>query len=226
MIKGKLYIRFQLARTSKLNLQAMSDQYKTIVEIAESKLVVKKSRFIGLAASIDAVEEVRDFLALTQEKYPRATHYCYAYRVGFERAKREYSTDAGEPAHSAGPPILMSLKAAELSNVICVIVRYYGGINLGMGGLIRAYGKCARDCLANAKVETRIFYQALQLRVPHERIGAVVNLCHQLRGNVSNIEYDRDAIIYLQIRQRDAEKFRRKLKGIDAAVEVINAVTS
>ncbi|MCH8292944.1 YigZ family protein [Candidatus Poribacteria bacterium] len=204
----------------------MSDQYKTIVEIAESKLVVKKSRFIGLAASIDAVQAVKDFVTIAQEKYPRATHYCYAYSVGFGREKREYATDAGEPTHSAGPPILTSLKAAELSNVICVIVRYYGGINLGMGGLIRAYGKCAKHCLANAKVETRIFYQALRLRVPHERIGAVVNLCHRLRGNVSNIEYDRDAIIHLQIRQRDAEKFQSKLKGIDSTVEVINAVTS
>ena len=204
-----------------MNLQAMSDQYKTIAEIAESKLVVRKSRFIGLAASIDTVQAVKDFLAMAQEKYPRATHYCYAYSVGFGREKREYATDAGEPTHSAGPPILTSLKAAELSNVICVIVRYYGGINLGMGGLIRAYGKCTRDCLANAKIETRIFYQALRLQVPHERIGAVVNLCHQLRGNVSNIEYDRAAIIHLQIRQRDAEKFQNSLKGIDSTVEVL-----
>ena len=207
-------------------LRFMSDQYKTIVGIAESKLVVKKSRFIGLPTSIDTIEAVKDFLVLAQEKYPNATHYCYAYSLGLGREKREYATDAGEPTNSAGPPILAAVKASELSNVVCVVVRYYGGINLGVGGLIRAYGQCARDCLQCAEIETRIFFQALRLRVSHEQIGAVVNLCHRLRGNVLNIEYDQDAIIHLQIRQREAEKFQDHLKGIGSVIEVIDATTS
>ncbi|MCZ6678719.1 MAG: YigZ family protein, partial [Candidatus Poribacteria bacterium] len=113
----------------------MSDEYKTIVSVAESKHLVKKSRFIGLATSVDTIEASKVFLDLAREKYPNASHYCYGYRIGFGGEKREYATDAGEPTNSAGPPILAAVIASELSNVICVVVRYYGGINLGVGGL-------------------------------------------------------------------------------------------
>ena len=129
----------------------MLDEYKTIVGVAESKLVVKKSRFFGLATSVDKIQESKRFLGLVQEKYPNASHYCYGYNIGWGREKREYATDAGEPRNSAGPPILAAVTASQLSNVICVVVRYYGGINLGIGGLIRAYGQCARGCLAECK---------------------------------------------------------------------------
>lgn len=203
----------------------MSDQYKTIGGVAESKLVVKKSRFIGLATSVDTVEAVKDFLDFVRPKCPNATHYCYAYSLGLGHAKREYATDAGEPANSAGPPILTAVKTSRLSNIICVVIRYYGGINLGIGGLIRAYGQCARDCLESASIETRIFYQTLRLRTSHEQIGALVNLCHRLRGNVLNIEYDQEAIVHLQIRQREVEKFRANLQRIGSTIEVIDAIT-
>ncbi len=204
----------------------MSDQYTTIAGIAESKLVVKKSRFIGLATSVDTQEAVKDFLDVARERYPGATHYCYAYSLGLTHDKREYATDAGEPTNSAGPPILAAVKASELSNAVCVVVRYYGVINLGVGGLIRAYGQCARDCLRDAKIETRIFYQTLQVRVPHEQIGTVINLCNRLRGNVLNVEYDGTAIVHLQIRQGAVHEFRANLQGGGSIIEVIDETVS
>ena len=106
----------------------MSDQYKTVIGLAESNLKVKKSRFIGLAAAIQSQDAIKDFLRLVQQKYPNASHYCYAYKIEAGSGIRDYATDAGEPTHSAGPPILSAIKTAELSNVICVIVRYYGGL--------------------------------------------------------------------------------------------------
>ena len=177
----------------------MSDEYKTIVGITESKLVVKKSRFFGLVTSVDTIQESKRFLALVQEKYPNASHYCCAYSIGWGREKREYATDAGEPRNSAGPPILAALTASQLSNVICVVVRYYGGINLGIGGLIRAYSRCVRECLASAKVETQIFYKILQVRTPYEQIGSVLKLCNRLGGKVVNVEYDQRATAHLQL---------------------------
>ena len=199
----------------------MSDQYKTIVRIAESKLVVKKSRFIGLATSIDTIEAASAFLDLTREKYPNATHYCYGYSIGLGHANREYATDAGEPTNSAGPPILSAVSGCGLSNIICVVVRYYGGINLGIGGLIRAYGQCARDCLAGAEIKTGIFYRQLQIRVPYEGLGAVLNLCHRLKGKVLNVESDQQATVHLQIREREIDRFRENLHGIGSKIEVI-----
>lgn len=204
----------------------MSDQYKTVVGIAESKLEVKKSRFIGLATAVESQDAIRDFLNLVQQKYPNASHYCYAYKIEAGIEIREYSTDAGEPTHSAGPPIFSAIKAAELSNLICVIVRYYGGINLGVGGLIRAYGGCARSCLTNAKIETRIVYQTLQLRVFHNQIGPVLNLCRRLRGDVLNVEYDENAIVYLRIRQRELDTLKANLQRMAAPIEVSSIATT
>lgn len=203
----------------------MSDEYKTIVGIAESKLVVKKSRFFGLATSVDTIEGSKRFLALLQEKYPNASHGCYAYSIGWGREKREYATDAGEPRHSAGPPILTAVTASQLSNVICVVVRYYGGINLGIGGLIRAYGKCARECLASAKIETQIFYKELQVRTPYKQIGAVLKLCGRLGGKVVNVEYNQRATVHLQIRQGEVKNFQENLRGINTDIDVIDPVT-
>jgi uncharacterized YigZ family protein len=199
----------------------MSDEYKTIVGIAESKLVIKKSRFIGLAASVDTIEGSKAFLDLARKKYPNASHYCYGYSIGWGREKREYATDAGEPTNSAGPPILVAVIASGLLNVLSVVVRYYGGINLGVGGLIRAYGGCTRDCLASAKIENRIFYQTLQVRTPNERIGSVLNLCHRLGGKVMNVEYDQCATAHLRIRQREIENFQVNLRRISPDIDVI-----
>ena len=203
----------------------MSDEYKTIVGVAASKLVVKKSRFFGLATSVDTMQGSKRFLALVQEKYPNASHYCCAYSIGWNGKKREYATDAGEPRNSAGPPILSAVASSQLSNVICVVVRYYGGINLGVGGLIRAYGRCARECLASAKIETRIFYKELQVRIPYKQIGAVLKLCSRLGGKVVNVEYDQHATAHLQIRQGEVKNFQENLRGINTDIDVIDSAT-
>ena len=197
----------------------MSDQHKTIVGIAESILHVKKSRFIGLATAVEDQDAIKGFLNMVRQKHVNASHYCYGYSVGAGREIREYATDAGEPTHSAGPPILTAVKASRLSNVICVVVRYYGGINLGVGGLIRAYGRCARDCLGGAKIETHIFYQTLRLRASHDQIGPVINLCRRLRVDILNVEYDECAIMHLRIRQGGLEKFRANLRRIGSEIE-------
>ncbi len=95
------------------------------------------------------------------------------------------------------------------------MTRYYGGIKLGVGGLIRAYGKCARDCLQNATIETRIVYEKLKLKVHYSNIGTVVTLCKRLGGHVINIEYAPHPIIEIRIRQNALETFQSQLQGIE-----------
>ena len=191
----------------------MSDQYKTVAGIAEAHHVVKKSRFFGEAAAVRTQAEVKEFLAQVQERNPRASHYCYAYSIGSGDALREYATDAGEPPHSAGPPILSAVRGFGLSNVICVVARYYGGINLGIGGLIRAYGQCTRDCLQNATIETCIFYKNLYVKVNYPNIGTVVTLCKRLGGKVIDIRYEPDPIVEIQIRQKMVKTFQAQLQA-------------
>lgn len=191
----------------------MSDQYRTVAGIAHAHCVVKKSRFFGEATAVRTQVEVKEFLTQMQERNPRASHYCYAYSIGSGSVLREYATDAGEPTHSAGPPILSAVRGFGLSNVICVVARYYGGINLGIGGLIRAYGQCARDCFQNATIETCIFYENLYVKVNYSDIGTVVTLCKRLGGKVRGIKYEPDPIVEIQIRQKMLETFQAQLQG-------------
>ena len=192
----------------------MSDQYRTVVGIAHASHVVKKSRFFGEATAVHTQEAVKEFLSQVQERSPRASHYCYAYSIGSDATLREYATDAGEPTHSAGPPILSAIRASGLSNIICVVTRYYGGVNLGVGGLIRAYGQCARECLQNATIENRIFFQNMYLKVNYPNIGVVVTLCKRVGGKVIDIKYEPDPIIQIQIRQNALEPFQAQLRGL------------
>lgn len=182
-----------------------------------SKSVIKKSRFIGLANSIASIEKVKGFVSSAQRDYPNATHYCYGYRVGLGPKQREYATDAGEPTNSAGPPILSALQSSDLSNLICVVVRYYGGINLGVGGLIRAYGECARQCLAQAKIRTQIYYRQLQIAVSYDRVDQIYKLTQRLQGKIVNVIYDQDVVIQVKIRQSAVQHFQVNLHQIDGA---------
>ncbi len=192
----------------------MSDEYKTITGIAEASYVVKRSRFFAEATAVHTQETVKVFLNRATERNPRASHYCYAYRIGSGATFREYATDAGEPTHTAGPPILSAIRGLGLSNVICVVTRYYGGTNLGTGGLIRAYGHCARECLQNATIEKRIFYKDIYLNVDYPDIGIVVNLCKRSGGKVREIKYDPTPVIHVQLRQNSVNAFRTQLQGL------------
>jgi len=197
-----------------------TDEYKTIKGISESKLTIKKSRFFGLATNVESHEEVENFLEYAKQKYPKASHYCYAYSLGHSNKKIERSSDAGEPTNSAGPPILSAVKASELDNIICVVIRFFGGIKLGVGGLIRSYGQCARDCLQEAEIVKRVFYQNISIKTPHQFIGDVINLGNSLRGEVIDIGYDKKANIQLKIREGSIDSFLNALKGISTELEV------
>ena len=196
----------------------MMDEYKTISGISETNLIVKKSRFVGLCTSVSSIQEINDFLDYTKAEYSRASHYCYAYSIGLDDQKRGYSSDAGEPTNSAGPPILSAISSSGLNNVICIVIRYFGGIKLGIGGLIRAYGRCARECLKSASIETRIFHQTFCIHTPYQHIGAVLNLLNKLQARIVDVSSDTEAQVTLQIRLSMTDKLREGLKGISKKI--------
>jgi len=198
----------------------MQDEYTTIAGISESRLEVKRSRFVGLATAVDSVEEANDFLDYARAEYPKATHYCYAYSIGQDDKKRVRCNDAGEPNNSAGPPILTAIRSSGLDNVFCVVIRYYGGINLGIGGLIRAYGKCAGECLKNAATSTRVFHQKFRIQTPYQHVGGVMNLLNRLQCGITDVLYDKDAKILIQARRSVSETLPDKLKGVSREITI------
>lgn len=192
----------------------MSDEYKTIIGIATGKHVVKKSRFFGEASAVNSHVEVKDFINNARTRLRQATHYCYAYRLGKGSEIIEFATDAGEPKHSAGPPILSAIRAAGLTNTAIVVARYYGGIKLGVRGLNRAYGACARECLNEANLQTLVLTHEIHVNVPHSQIGTVVTLCKRSGGKVKNIQYDPNPVIVIKIRHDNLDTFQAQLKTV------------
>lgn len=115
------------------------------VEENEYVFEIKNSKFISLIFHLTCTEDVERYLRMVKIKYPEATHYCYSYIFGEKR----YSSDDGEPSGTAGIPILLVLEKKNLNHVLCIVVRYFGKIKLGAGGLVRAYTKAASECIKN-----------------------------------------------------------------------------
>ena len=132
----------------------MTDEYRTISGTSEGYYTEKRSKFLAFAHHVDTVDEVKDIVAGYRKKYYDARHVCYAYMLGAERLEFR-ANDDGEPSSTAGKPILGQINSNELTNILIVVVRYYGGVNLGTSGLIVAYREAASDAIAHATVETR-----------------------------------------------------------------------
>ena len=165
----------------------MSEAYRTVAERAQADFEVKGSEFIGPVAPADSVDAAEAFVAEVREAYADATHNVPAYRVpAGEEMLREWSSDDGEPTGSAGKPALNVLVQRDLHNVVAVVTRYYGGVNLGVGGLARAYARGVSDAVAAAgEVEER----------PHERFTATVDYDDSgtVRGILESVGVEFDA---------------------------------
>lgn len=141
---------------------------------AESELRELGSRFFAFLAPAADAAAAEAFVESLRRRYPDATHHCFAWRVGQPPAER--SSDAGEPSGTAGPPMLQALRAAELADVVAVVVRWFGGTKLGKGGLVRAYGGVVRAALEHLPVTIERHRVRLVVELPFERIGAVRRL--------------------------------------------------
>lgn len=117
---------------------------KTIKENTKNEIIIKNSRFITLLYKIRSKEEIEQYLQQVKKRYPKATHYCYAYKIG-ENIKK--TSDDGEPGGTAGMPMLNVLDKEDITNILAITIRYFGGIKLGAGGLIRAYSKSVKEAL-------------------------------------------------------------------------------
>lgn len=172
---------------------------KTLVDgthIAE--MIVKKSRFIGYAMHVDSWTEAQNFIAAAKDEHPKARHWCYAFYGGIHPVN-ERSSDDGEPSGTAGVPILNAIHGEALSDTICVVVRYFGGIKLGAGGLIRAYGSSARLVLREAPAQVLIPKATLRVVVEPMYIGAVYDVVATVQGNMSDESYDANGVLSLSI---------------------------
>jgi uncharacterized YigZ family protein len=159
---------------------------KRIKESYVNLIEINKSKFYGLLIPIDNADEVKDQLVRIRKEYPKATHYCYAYRVnGLEK-----SNDDGEPAGTAGIPILEIIKQFDLENVLIVVVRYFGGIKLGAGGLVRAYARSAKEVLLISKIHEIKTLPTYNLIFDYNYISSMENFIAKNQLKILEKEYE------------------------------------
>jgi uncharacterized YigZ family protein len=166
---------------------------------ARAEIREKGSRFLAVLGPAAGEDEAKARLAGLEKHYPDATHHCWAWRLGWP--PRERSSDAGEPSGTAGVPILQVLRGAGLSDVMAVVVRWFGGVKLGKGGLARAYAAAAREALRELPVAARAPTARVVLEVPYERVGAVKRLIRPPEIELEREEYGQAARLVLHVHE-------------------------
>jgi uncharacterized YigZ family protein len=162
----------------------MLSRYLTVNESGEHEIIIQKSRFIAHIKRVESENEAQDFIQAMKKKYWDATHNCSAYSVG-EQDQIQRANDDGEPSGTAGVPMLEVLKKKKLKDTAVVVTRYYGGIKLGAGGLIRAYGKATSEGISATGVVERKLMRIISVTVEYTWLGKIEN---ELRSSVYTIK--------------------------------------
>ena len=191
----------------------MNDEYKTLKSGGEGYYTDKRSKFLAFAHHVSTVEEIKDILARYRKKYFDARHVCYAYMLGPERTEFR-SNDDGEPSSTAGKPILGQINSNELTDILIVVVRYYGGVNLGTSGLIVAYREAAADAIAHSEIETRQVEEIITYNFPYPMMNDVMRIVKDMQPRIVSQTYDNTCEIRLSIRKSEAEQLRNRLQKL------------
>ena len=192
----------------------MTDEYKTITEvIGEGFYSEKRSKFLAFAHHVETIDEIKDILASYRKKYYDARHVCYAYVLGADKADFR-ANDDGEPSSTAGKPILGQINSYDLTNVLVIMVRYYGGVNLGTGGLIVAYRTAAADALDHATIETRLVEEVITYSFPYPMMNAVMRVIKEMQPRIVSQTFDNTCSISMSIRQEMAPVLRDRLEKL------------
>ena len=191
----------------------MTDEFKTIKATGEGYYTEKRSKFLAFAHHVETIDEIKDLLAQYRKKYYDARHVCYAYMLGPERLDFR-ANDDGEPSSTAGKPILGQINSAELTDILIVVVRYYGGVNLGTSGLIVAYREAAADAIAHCEMEMRHVEEQIRYSFSYPQMNDVMRIVKEMNPRIVSQTFDNICEIVLSIRQSEAEQLRSKLNKL------------
>ena len=191
------------------------DSYKTISEkkVGEGYITEKRSKFLAFAHHVDTVDEVKEIVAAYRKKYFDARHVCWAYMLGPERTDFR-ANDDGEPSSTAGKPILGQINSNELTNILVVVIRYFGGVLLGTSGLIVAYKTAASEAIADALLETRLIEEAINYSFTYPMMNDVMRIVKDMQPRIVSQTFDNTCEIRLAIRKSQAETLKAKLSKL------------
>lgn len=185
----------------------MRANYKTVKPYGESEFIIQKSRFLSFVKRVETEEDALDFIQEIKKLHHTATHNCSAYMIG-EHDQIQKANDDGEPSGTAGVPILEVLKKQQLQDTVIVVTRYFGGIKLGGGGLIRAYGRAASEGIAATGTVERRLHVLTKTSIDYTWLGKVENEVRQSDYPLEEIIYEEDVELLLYVPVEDEKVFR------------------
>ena len=191
------------------------DSYKTISEkkVGEGYITEKRSKFLAFAHHVDTVDEVKEIVTAYRKKYFDARHVCWAYMLGPERTDFR-ANDDGEQSSTAGKPILGQINSNELTNILVVVIRYFGGVLLGTSGLIVAYKTAASEAIADALLETRLIEEEINYSFTYPMMNDVMRIVKDMQPRIVSQTFDNTCEIRLAIRKSQAETLKAKLSKL------------
>lgn len=190
-----------------------SDSYFTISHASEALLKEKGSKFLGFAFPVSSEAEIREHLAALRKAHPSANHHCYAWRLGADKAAYR-ANDDGEPSNSAGKPILSQIQAKDLSNVLIVVVRYFGGTLLGVGGLISAYKAAAQAALAATGIEERFILFEYAAEFAFDDMNRVMRILKENQAVVVAANYEETNRLTFRVKKINSERTELSFKDL------------
>lgn len=193
----------------------MKDVYRTIKDYGEDEVIINKSRFIGYSSPINSEEEAIDFISLIKSKHKDATHNVYAYVYGEESNIQRFNDD-GEPSGTAGIPVLDVMKKEGLRNTVIVVTRYFGGIKLGGGGLIRAYTKGAKIALDAGIICEMTLHIKLRINFPYTLNGKIDNYIITKNYKIEEVLYKEDVELYVYVNSSNVLDFEKEITNLSS----------
>ena len=192
----------------------MFDTYKTIAQKSEGIYKEKSSKFLSFAFPVTHIDEIKTILGEFKKTYYDARHICYAYMLGYER--NDFRTnDDGEPSGTAGKPILGQINSHELTNVLLVVVRYFGGIKLGTSGLITAYKTAASDAIENSSVIEKTVDEDVSFLFEYPFLNDVMRIVKEENAEIVSQQFDMDCNMTLRIRKSEMPKLSSRLDKVE-----------
>lgn len=191
----------------------MEDVYKTIEKESTGYFKDKGSKFYSFAYPITNEDEVKSIINVLKKEHHSARHHCYAWRIGTEEIKTR-ANDDGEPSSTAGKPILGQLQSYEVTNILVVVVRYFGGTLLGVSGLINAYKNATANALDNADIKTKFIENIYQLQFDYPLLNTVMNRLKKEALNIVSTDFQESCSLIFSVRKKEAEKAKKMFDNL------------
>lgn len=199
------------------------NSFKTIAQASENVIIEKKSKFIATVYPVQTVEEADLYMQQLRKKYYDATHNCFAYQIG-DHNEFQRSSDDGEPQGTAGKPILEVLKGEQIKNTLICVTRYFGGTLLGTGGLVRAYGRAAKEGLLAAGIIEKKHIRLFTLKMPYTLSGKVQYLLGERNYVIRESIYLEDVTFIVEVQVEEEEIFTKWLEeNTNAGIDILPA---